>query len=592
MKTITFLALHSQIGERWLASQIATEAASQADGQVIFIDMDWHRERATCKNPAEPNDLVSLAMPDVTHQLTAASSEGVSVAVLAAHASKHRTFYTVLAQSDLIVIVLSQNLHSLDYVQKFIKTMEYRDIPFVFLLNRMPPKKSVNPELAFALAQHGSVCPVVIPERPNPLDGSANCFDLHEPWASQRNRLWIYLSHRLRRNGQRSDIREFPRHRYDLPAEIATESKTMKCRLHDISGSGLSVETKEPLQTGECVKIRLRHIGLFNAVVIHNTRGRVGLQFKISLSAQQKLAGKLADSIFMSQIEALVKSSIKQRISSYSQMHAKSTPIHGQYFCPCAVRCIVIGNNKGGTGKSTIAIHLIVALLYYGYNVAALRIGDQQGTLERFLRNRQMCRAQMKLDLPMPFYSLATDANIQSLLPKLRLEHDYIIVDLPVSAARDAADVIAACDVLITPVNDSLIDLDALGRVEPETMQFVEEGQYARWVREVLQQADRKPRWLVTRNRLTTIDARNKRLVANAIDRISDAVGFTVIPGLVERVIYREHYHNGLTLSDFTAFESQAGLPPASHSAGLQELQELLAAIGVPAINARTVAPE
>ena len=50
---------------------------------------------------------------------------------------------------------------------------------------------------------------------------------------------------------------------------------------------------------------------------------------------------------------------------------------------------IVVANEKGGTGKSTLSIHITVALLKAGYRVASIDLDTRQRTLTRFLENRQ-----------------------------------------------------------------------------------------------------------------------------------------------------------------------------------------------------------
>ncbi|MDA0653666.1 MAG: AAA family ATPase [Proteobacteria bacterium] len=50
---------------------------------------------------------------------------------------------------------------------------------------------------------------------------------------------------------------------------------------------------------------------------------------------------------------------------------------------------IVVGNEKGGTGKSTTAIHLAIGLLHRGYKVGTLDLDPRQATLTRYLENRQ-----------------------------------------------------------------------------------------------------------------------------------------------------------------------------------------------------------
>jgi chromosome partitioning protein len=82
----------------------------------------------------------------------------------------------------------------------------------------------------------------------------------------------------------------------------------------------------------------------------------------------------------------------------------------------------------------------------------------------------------------------------------------------------------------------------------------------------------------VLRNRLQHIEARNMRRVSEAIEQLSKRVGFRVIPGLSERVIYRELFPKGLTMLDSREF----GAMGLSHVAARQELREMMAGLALP----------
>src|ERR1700750_1086506 len=102
----------------------------------------------------------------------------------------------------------------------------------------------------------------------------------------------------------------------------------------------------------------------------------------------------------------------------------------------------------------------------------------------------------------------------------------------------------ARADTLVTPINDSFIDLDLIGQVDPDTYRIKRPSFYAEIVweaRKVRAKADGGTvDWVVLRNRLQHIEARNMKRVAAALVELSKRVGYRVIPGLSERVIYRE----------------------------------------------------
>src|SRR3546814_4631410 len=107
-----------------------------------------------------------------------------------------------------------------------------------------------------------------------------------------------------------------------------------------------------------------------------------------------------------------------------------------------------------------------------------------------------------------------------------------------------ARHVAARADTLVTPINDSFIDFDLIGQVDPESFQVVRPSFYSELIwdtRKTRAKADgRTIDWIVLRNRLQHVDAHNMRRVGEALNQLSRRVGFRVIPGLGERVIYRE----------------------------------------------------
>ena len=131
-------------------------------------------------------------------------------------------------------------------------------------------------------------------------------------------------------------------------------------------------------------------------------------------------------------------------------------------------------------------------------------------------------------------------------------------------------------------MNDSFVDLDLIGQVDAETFKVKKPSFYAELIwdlRKVRAKSDGGTvDWVVLRNRLQHLDAHNMRRVGAALDELSKRVGFRVIPGLGERVIYRELFPQGLTLLDIESLE-RVGL---SHIAARQELREMVAGLALP----------
>jgi chromosome partitioning protein len=246
---------------------------------------------------------------------------------------------------------------------------------------------------------------------------------------------------------------------------------------------------------------------------------------------------------------------------------------------------IIFANEKGGTGKSTTAVHTAVALEAAGRRVAAIDLDTRQRTLGRYLENRAATIGRLGTTLPMPLFETfdpAKDDDLDGLLARLAVEADVIVVDTPGRDDQYARQAMLRADTLVTPINDSFVDLDLIGQVDPETFKVKRPSFYAELVWNSRTQRAKTTGatvdWVVLRNRLQHVEARNMRRVGLALDDLSKRVGFRVIPGLGERVIYRELFPSGLTLLDL----QQIGNAGISHIAARQELREMIAALGLP----------
>ena len=138
-------------------------------------------------------------------------------------------------------------------------------------------------------------------------------------------------------------------------------------------------------------------------------------------------------------------------------------------------------------------------------------------------------------------------------------------------------------DTLITPLNDSFVDLDVLGSVDPETFGISGISHYARIVADARQerQAAGLPDtdWIVLRNRLSMLTSRNKRFVGDALQDLSQKLGFRCTEGLAERVIFREYFPRGLTAVDDLDESTLGTRPTLSNVTAQLEVQGLLAAL-------------
>ncbi|QPQ54588.1 AAA family ATPase [Allosphingosinicella flava] len=250
-----------------------------------------------------------------------------------------------------------------------------------------------------------------------------------------------------------------------------------------------------------------------------------------------------------------------------------------------APHIIVFANEKGGTGKSTTAVHSAVALAAAGRRVAALDLDTRQRTLGRYLDNRARTIARTGVPLPMPRHETfdpAKSDDFDGQLARLAEDADVIVIDTPGRDDPYARAAMLKADTLVTPINDSFVDLDLIGEVDAETYKVKRPSFYAELVWNSRTQRAKvtgnSVDWVVLRNRMQHIEAKNMRRVGKALDELSRRVGFRVIPGLGERVIYRELFPKGITLLDL----AQIGEVGIAHIAARQELREMIAGFGLP----------
>jgi len=265
---------------------------------------------------------------------------------------------------------------------------------------------------------------------------------------------------------------------------------------------------------------------------------------------------------------------------------------------------IVLGNEKGGSGKTTTCMHLIVALLRLGFSVGTIDIDSRQRSLSRYLENRRQTMLKDGIELPQPQHIVLQRSQLGTVkeaeaddnerftktLERLASANDFVVVDSPGSDTYLSRIAHAHADTIITPINDSFVDLDVLANVDGQTMKIIKPSIYSEMVWEQkLARAKRNGgsiEWIVMRNRLSNIDAKNKRFMTTATTELSRRIGFRVAPGFSERVIFREMFLQGLTVLDIMEMNGGTGIS-MSHVAARQEVRDLLKTLRLPLIDER-----
>ena len=261
-----------------------------------------------------------------------------------------------------------------------------------------------------------------------------------------------------------------------------------------------------------------------------------------------------------------------------------------------SARVIVVGNNKGGSGKSTIAMHLAIALTKAGQRVATIDLDNKQKSLTHYIENRRAWAREASLELAVPTHLCFENVNGRSaevetlgrtalaeIIERLSRTHDFVVIDNPGHDTYLTAFAHSLADTLVTPLNDSFVDFDVLGTVDAHTYKVTGISHYAQMVEE----ARRERRlhdspaldWVVLRNRLSALGSRNKRQVGEALGELSKTLNFRVIDGLAERLIFREFYPRGLTAIDEVSELTLGSRPTMSHVTARLELERLVGTI-------------
>lgn len=264
-------------------------------------------------------------------------------------------------------------------------------------------------------------------------------------------------------------------------------------------------------------------------------------------------------------------------------------------------KIVVVGNEKGGTGKSTTAINLAVGFLYRGFAVGMLDLDPRQATISRYLENRTQYRATVPA-LPMPLHrrideteppradeAAADDAEaaarrkIHDAISGMA-DCDVVIVDTPGSPSTMSRAGHEEADVLVTPLNDSLVDIDVLAHIDPVSRTVVAPSFYCRMAWEYHNRRivdGRTPiDWIVIRNRLPHVQSHNHRDVDAILRKLAQRIGFRLAPGLGERVVFRDLFLQGLTVLDLPAVSADLH-ETASQRAARLEIETLLDALAI-----------
>lgn len=261
-----------------------------------------------------------------------------------------------------------------------------------------------------------------------------------------------------------------------------------------------------------------------------------------------------------------------------------------------SARVIVVGNNKGGSGKSTVAMHLAIALIKAGQRVATIDLDNKQKSLTHYVENRRAWAKEASLDLGIPTHlcfenvggrSIEVEAlgrnALAEIIERLSRSHDFVVIDNPGHDTYLTAFAHSLANTLVTPLNDSFVDFDVLGTVDARAYKVTGISHYSQMVEDARRQRQLQDSpaldWVVLRNRLSMLGSRNKRLVGDALGELAKTLNFRIADGLAERVIFREFYPRGLTAIDEVNELTLGSRPTMSHVTARLEMERLLGSI-------------
>ncbi len=267
---------------------------------------------------------------------------------------------------------------------------------------------------------------------------------------------------------------------------------------------------------------------------------------------------------------------------------------------PQSAHVVVLGNEKGGSGKSTTALHIAVALLKAGQRVATIDLDSRQQSFTHYIENRRAWAARARINLELPTHYCISRAegssveaneaqefaNFSQAISAIEHSHDVVVIDTPGNDTYLMRLAHSMADTLVTPLNDSFLDFDVLATLDPTNFAVTGESHYAEMVREARRQRrlvdGRLTDWIVVRNRLSALGSRNKRLVGEGLAELAKRMGFRCVEGFAERVVYREFFPRGLTALDDLDETTLGARPNMSHLTAREEVVALLNMLHLP----------
>jgi len=297
---------------------------------------------------------------------------------------------------------------------------------------------------------------------------------------------------------------------------------------------------------------------------------------------------------------------IKPTAKPLAQTGLEPTPASAPTPAGPSAHTIVIGGDNAGSGKSMAAVHLAISLLHRGKSVGLIDLDRGRSTAANFMAERAAWAKQERCQLLMPTVECLTEGSSEDeevseadkeffvrALGGFVRRFDYVVVDTPSNNNGLSELSHAQSDTLVTPLKTSGADMDMLASVDKSTKRIKSLGSYSELVwesrKERAQSKRRSIDWIVMKSFAPLSNGvRREGAALKNLAMLSSRLGFRVVPGLSERLLYRELFHRGLTLADLRSVGDRFNLG-MSHIAARQEVRGVVECLRLPGLKEKTI---
>lgn len=200
-------------------------------------------------------------------------------------------------------------------------------------------------------------------------------------------------------------------------------------------------------------------------------------------------------------------------------------------------------NSKGGSGKSTVAIHTALFFAEIQYKVCLIDLDEKQHTSHTFFENRKSFIEKYKKKLPTVKTIICDSKSLIHNLTKIQNLYDIFIIDTPGFYISDLfKDTINLSNLVVSPINESFIDIHAL-----KISNFFNDMVH---IRGKQKSTGNKLNWLIVTNRRSCIYSDHYKEIMDSLKEIQGKYSCKIFEGFFENSIFKEMFPHGLSLLD------------------------------------------